>query len=190
MRLATLTLFLFCSQSFADALDEVNAARAQRGLAPFIRDDGLTIAATRAAEYRAERLMFGHCPNDFVHLPSGCRADAAGCAAYPVGYGWLSCCTFERYTYAGAAYAIGRDNKRYMHLFVRVGGAPAIVASEPKKVEPLPPPKAVAPCPATAPVAVYVPLTLVERIRERRVTRLQDAQARSFSRLFGWGCCR
>src|SRR4029450_9749212 len=41
----------------AEALDEVNATRAARGLRPFIRDDGLTQAAAGFAEFRAARLM-------------------------------------------------------------------------------------------------------------------------------------
>jgi hypothetical protein len=102
-----------------DALDEVNATRAARGLAPFIRDDNLTAAAAGCAEFRAARLMAGHTSNDFAALPPGTSASASGCAAWPVGLGWGSCCTYDRYTYAGAAYAMGRDGRRYMHLFVR-----------------------------------------------------------------------
>lgn len=103
----------------AQALDEVNAARAARGLRPYIRDDNLTSAATVCAEFRAARLIAGHTSNDFAALPPGTSATAAGCAAWEPGSGWGSCCTYEGYTYAGAAYAIGRDGRRYMHLFVR-----------------------------------------------------------------------
>lgn len=102
-----------------EALDEVNAARMARGLRPFIRDDGLTQAAASCAEFRASHLMFGHTSNDFAFLPPGVSASSAGCAAYDASLGWLSCCTYENYTHAGAAYSIGRDGKRYMHLFVR-----------------------------------------------------------------------
>jgi hypothetical protein len=102
-----------------DALAEVNAARAARGLQPFVCDDGLCQAALSAAMYRAERCIEGHCQNDFAHLPSGCSATAAGCAAWNVGDGWGACCTYDSYTYAGAAAVIGRDGRRYMHLFVR-----------------------------------------------------------------------
>jgi hypothetical protein len=31
----------------------------------------------------------------------------------------MSCCVYENYTYAGAAWVSGRDGRRYMHLFVR-----------------------------------------------------------------------
>ncbi len=104
--------------SDAGALAEVNAKRAARGLRPFVHDPLLTAAAERCAAFRAQHGLFGHTQNDFAFL-SGASAIAAGCAAYPAEYGWLSCCTYEGYTYAGAAYVTGRDGKRYMHLFVR-----------------------------------------------------------------------
>jgi hypothetical protein len=105
-----------------DALAEVNAARAARGLPPFQRDDGLTAAAMRAADFRAERLLEGHSGNDFAFLPAGVGADAAGCAAWPQGMGWGSCCSWDSYSHAGAAVTVGRDGRRFMHLFVRHGG--------------------------------------------------------------------
>lgn len=102
-----------------EALDEVNATRAARGLRPYIRDGNLTSAATTCAEFRAARLIEGHTSNDFAAVPSGTSAASAGCAAWEPGFGWGSCCTYDGYTYAGAAYATGRDGRRYMHLFVR-----------------------------------------------------------------------
>lgn len=102
-----------------DGLDEVNAKRAARGLPPFIRDEGLTQAASACATFRAEHGLFGHTSNDFAFVPPGSSASSAGCAAYPASYGWMSCCTYEGYTYAGAAWVTGRDGRRYMHLFVR-----------------------------------------------------------------------
>ena len=118
---ATLVVLAFAQNSYAawDALDEVNALRASRGLPAFIRDDGLSRAAAGCADFRAERLIQGHTSNDFAALPAGTWATAAGCAAWPQGMGWGSCCTFEGHRYAGAAYSIGRDGRRYMHLFVR-----------------------------------------------------------------------
>src|SRR5207253_11322790 len=101
-----------------DALDEVNAARAARGLRPFARDDNLTRAAAGCAEFRALRLIAGHTANDFAAVPAGGYATSAGCAAWEPGMGWGACCTYDNYTYAGAAYAIGRAGQRYMHLFV------------------------------------------------------------------------
>lgn len=102
-----------------DALDEVNAARAARGLRPFLRDPALTQGALAAARTRAARFIQGHLPNDFAMLPAGARATSAGCAAWPQGMGWGACCTYESHTYAGAAWAIGADGRRYMHIFVR-----------------------------------------------------------------------
>jgi hypothetical protein len=105
--------------SEGDGLDEVNAARAMRGLRPFVRDEGLAQAARACAQYRASYLMAGHTSNDFGFVPAGSFARSAGCAAASSGWGWLSCCTYENYTYAGAAWVAGRDGQRYMHLFVR-----------------------------------------------------------------------
>lgn len=102
-----------------DGLDEVNAKRAARGLRPFVRDEGLTQAAFACASTRAQQGLFGHTANDFAFVPPGSSASSAGCAAYPASYGWMSCCTYEGYTYGGAAWVTGRDGRRYMHLFVR-----------------------------------------------------------------------
>lgn len=107
------------SASSPDALDEVNATRAARGLRPYARDPYLTMAAQGAAEFRAARMIEGHTSNDFGFVPAGGYATSAGCAAWEPGFGWGSCCTYDGYTYAGAAYAYGRDGRRYMHLFVR-----------------------------------------------------------------------
>lgn len=113
-----------------DALDEVNAARARLGLRPFKRDDGLTLAALRCSRHRADRLVEGHV-NDFAFLPAGCSAGAAGCAAWPQGAGWGSCCWQENWEYAGAAYAIGANGLRYMHIFVANGSNSAAAAGQP-----------------------------------------------------------
>jgi len=107
------------SEDGGDALDEVNAARAARGLRPFMRDPALTQGALAAARTRAARFIQGHLPNDFSMLPPGAQATSAGCAAWPQGMGWGACCTYESHTYAGAAWAIGADGRRYMHIFVR-----------------------------------------------------------------------
>lgn len=101
------------------ALDEVNALRAARGLRPYLHDPALTRAAQRCADVRAAGLIFGHTANDFQYLDPGVACAATGCAAYPASYGWLSCAVYDAYTYAGAAWALGRDGKRYMHLYVR-----------------------------------------------------------------------
>jgi hypothetical protein len=111
-----------------DGLDELNAKRAARGLRPYVRDDGLTAAAHACASYRATYRIFGHAPGrmgDFAFLPAGVSADSAGCAAYPPEYGWLSCCMWENASHAGAAWVMGADGRRFMHVFVRNGGPPA-----------------------------------------------------------------
>lgn len=110
------------AQAADEALAEVNAARAARGLPPFIEDPGLTAAAKAAADYRAQHLIAGHVGGpmgDFAFVPAGTSASAAGCAAWHPSWGWGACCTYDGYRYAGAAFAIGRDGRRYMHLFVR-----------------------------------------------------------------------
>jgi hypothetical protein len=109
-----------------DAMDELNAQRARRGIRPFIRDDGLTIAAATCALHRAMNRIAGHSSNDFGFLPAGASADSAGCGAWAVGTvttdGWTfgTCCADStEYRYAGAAWVLGQDGRRYMHLFLR-----------------------------------------------------------------------
>jgi hypothetical protein len=125
MRLVLTTLLAVATvgSAFAgdDALDEANAARAARGLPAFVRDDGLSAAASAAADFRAARRMAGHTSNDFAYVPPGYHADAAGCAAWDPGMGFGACCLYENWTHAGAAFAIGPDGRRYMHLFVKGG---------------------------------------------------------------------
>lgn len=103
----------------ADALAEVNAARAARGLRPFVHDPLLARAAELAAGFRAANRIAGHTSNDFAFLPPGASASAAGCGALDPSWGWGTCCTYDGYTYAGAGFAYGADGKRYMHVFVR-----------------------------------------------------------------------
>jgi len=114
---------MMASDPTGDALAHVNARRARLGLRPFIEDPGLTVAAENASRYRAAHRIAGHANNDFAFLPQGCRAAAAGCAAWPPwavnALGWGSCCSDENWTYAGAGYAYGSDGLKYMHLFVR-----------------------------------------------------------------------
>jgi Cysteine-rich secretory protein family len=114
-----MTLAATNARAADDALDEVNKARAARGLPQFKRDDGLTTAAKNCADVRARNLWAGHCQNDYNALPAGVTAGATGCAAWEPSMGWGSCCTYENWTYAGAAVTTGRDGIRYMHLFVR-----------------------------------------------------------------------
>src|SRR5438552_14610123 len=93
--LSVLGLVCLTGPSWAgdDALAEVNAARAARGLKPFIKDADLTAGAINVADFRAARLMAGHTGNDFAGLPAGCKATSAGCAAWEPSWGWGACCT-------------------------------------------------------------------------------------------------
>lgn len=103
-----------------DALDEVNAERAKRGLKPFLPDPLLNKAALACAKQRCARFIHGHLPeSDFSYLPAGGQATSAGCGALEPSWGWGTCCTYDNYTYAGAAWVMGSDGRRYMHLFVR-----------------------------------------------------------------------
>lgn len=106
-------------QESKDSLDEVNAERAKRGLQPFTRDPLLCQAAYACAKARAASHIHGHLSSDFDYLPAGARATAAGCGAWLPGEGWGTCCTYDSYQTAGAAWVVGSDGKRYMHLFVR-----------------------------------------------------------------------
>lgn len=107
-----------------DALDAANAARAARGLPPFIRCPQLTAGAINVAQFRAERLIKGHCSNDFAGLPVGVTADAAGCAGNSPSFGFMACCLFENWREAGAAMVLGRDGALYCQLFVRGSSQP------------------------------------------------------------------
>jgi hypothetical protein len=75
----------------ADAIDEVNARRASKGLRPFISDPTLAKAALACARHRAANLIRGHC-NDFSFVPAGYPHGPAGCACWEPGTGWGSCC--------------------------------------------------------------------------------------------------
>ena len=102
----------------SDALHEVNALRAARGMRPYIRDDGLTQAARACAAHRAERRIAGHV-NDFAFLPAGSDASCTGCAAFRPEWGFGACAIYENHTYCGAAWVIGSDGLRYCHAFYR-----------------------------------------------------------------------
>ncbi len=111
-----------------DALAEVNAYRAKRGLPPFQHDPQLTKAALTAATKRAARGIHGHLPeSDFTCLPAGASADAAGCGALEDSWGWGTCCMDDNYSHAGAAWVRGADGLRYMHLFVRITIKPTVI---------------------------------------------------------------
>ena len=121
-----------------DALAEVNAYRAKRGLPPFQPDPQLTKAALTAATKRAARGIHGHLPeSDFTCLPIGATADAAGCGALEDSWGWGTCLMDStEYQIAGAAWVRGADGLRYMHIFCRHGQQPA-TTTKPTTIEPL-----------------------------------------------------
>lgn len=105
-----------------DALAEVNACRAQRGLKPYVNDPLLAQSAYAVASFRAANLISGHVEGrrgDFGFLVNGAESNTAGCGALDVSWGWGACATFDNYTYCGAAWVMGRDSKRYMHAFYR-----------------------------------------------------------------------
>lgn len=102
-----------------DALHEVNAERAKRGLPALLPDPLLNQAARACAKERARLHIHGHLASDFDYLPSGGKATAAGCGALEPSWGWGTCCTYDNYTYGGAAWVMGDDGRRYMHIFVR-----------------------------------------------------------------------
>ncbi len=103
-----------------NALDEVNKARAERGLKPYIHDPLLAKGALACAKQRAARGIHGHLPeSDFTYLPSevGVNGVTGGCAAWESGFG--ACAMYDNYTYCGASWVRGSDGLKYCHIFVR-----------------------------------------------------------------------
>ena len=58
-----------CVFASEDALDELNAVRAARGLRPYVRDDYLTAGAKNVADFRAKYLI-----EDFMIAANGVTA--------------------------------------------------------------------------------------------------------------------
>ena len=137
MKFSMVCLVLLCASSvFAatDALNDVNAARAQMGLPAIQRDEALTQAAMAAADYRATYGIGLHTSNDFAFLPPGAAASGSG-----TGYngGPLTCCyATSNFPVAGAAYSTGGDGVRRVHIFVstRFNGPIAKTARAVEKV--------------------------------------------------------
>jgi len=131
MRLAILfALVLAAPAPAADAFADLNAYRAANRLPKFTRDEGLSRAAEAAASFRAKHRLFGHTESDFKFLPAGASADAAGCAAYPAGYGIMACGLRDDHTHAGAAAVAGDDGKVYWHVFYRGGSGRELIRAE------------------------------------------------------------
>lgn len=104
-----------------DAMDEVNAKRAQKGLRPLQKDPLLCQGAYECAKRRASRGIHGHLPeSDFSCLPSGAQASVGGAGALEDSWGWETCAyDSTQYTVGGAAWVRGRDGLRYMSFFGR-----------------------------------------------------------------------
>lgn len=103
-----------------DALDEVNKARMERGLKPYIYDPLLAKGALECAKQRASRLIHGHLPeSDFSYLPKEVNVNGVvgGCAAWESGFG--ACAMYDNYTYCGASWVRGSDGLKYCHIFVK-----------------------------------------------------------------------
>ena len=110
------------ARTTTDALDQLNRQRMQRGLRPYVFDEGLTQAAERVASIKAASCHSGHLANDFAYLPPGCTASSAGADGSKIHASdpnFYTCCMYDNYTYAGASMAIGPDGCKYMSLFVR-----------------------------------------------------------------------
>lgn len=105
----------------ADAMDEVNAKRARKGLPPLQRDPLLCQAAYECARQRAARNIHGHLPeSDFSYLPSGAHATVGGAGALEDSWGWETCAYDSmQYRVGGAAWVRGPGGLRFMHFFGR-----------------------------------------------------------------------
>lgn len=102
-----------------DGLVEVNDFRRRHSLPPYTYDPAMSQAAASCALYRAQNHITYHTSNDFAFVPAGSFSPGAGCACWRPGTGFGSCRMEENWKYAGAAWVIGSDGMRYMHLFVR-----------------------------------------------------------------------
>jgi len=115
-----------------NALKEVNAARAARGLSPYLQDDGLTAGAKACAEYRAANRIYSHTNDDMSFLPPGVMQWGppdrngmrqglvhGGTNDYSTGTpGFKACCMFDNYTHAGA-WTVVKDGRCYHQILVR-----------------------------------------------------------------------
>lgn len=104
------------------ALDVLNQQRAQRGLRPYVFDEGLTRAAEKCASIRAANHIEGHLGgnmSDFACLEPGVQCSCTGAGALTPDWGFATCAMYEHWTYAGAAAVMGNDGKQYCSLFVR-----------------------------------------------------------------------
>ena len=165
--LAAVIVGLSTAHAATDALDEVNAIRAGRGLPAYRRDAALTQAAMSAADYRARYGMHHHTSNDFSFLPAGAWAAGAGCDGSAIRSGWLTCYSESLYPYAGAACAYDANGIKFCHLFVydRPNPVAAVAQAAVKVVQ-----------------AVTHPVQAVQAVRENRAATSQTGERRG---LFG-----
>lgn len=146
MMLCVMFVLFLCGilRASEDAIAEVNNQRARAGLFPFIRDEGLTIGAERAADYCAARNIQFHTGNDGQFLPAECQrswTSGAGMSSnkfmacyteYPrmmpgeSRHGGISGVQGQT-IYAGAAIAYTSQGQRHCHLFV--SGRPSSILS-------------------------------------------------------------
>lgn len=106
----------------ADAMAEVNAKRASKGLPPLRKDSLLCQAALLVSKQRAARGIHGHLPESdftYVHQVNG-SASVGGCGALEDSWGWETCAyDSPQYSVGGAAWVRGSDGLRYMTFFGR-----------------------------------------------------------------------
>jgi len=102
-----------------NAIGEVNALRAARGLPPLTEDAGLTAGALNVADFRAQRGILGHTASDSNGLPIGVTCRAFGCG-WRTGPGeFTTCHMYGNWTRAGAAKAIGLNGVTLYQIFVK-----------------------------------------------------------------------
>lgn len=112
--------------ALADSFEEMNAQRANLGLAPLIRNEDLMKAAQYKAEWlaahqiKAGRDYWQHRNPDGSFGPMIGAGYIEGIGAQDPGAGWCSCAmrTIGQHE-AGTGLAIGEDGIRYMVLFVK-----------------------------------------------------------------------
>jgi len=117
---AFILLFLQVLIARAEALEEVNLQRASWGQKALIKDEELTLAAQKIAEWQAYyqiSLQTGY--NGHEHPKYEPTGTSVG-TGVSSSYGWSSCLMEVYGSYkAGAGLAIGSDGNRYMVLILQ-----------------------------------------------------------------------
>ena len=108
------------SQGSENAMTEVNAKRALKGLPALQVDLLLCKAAHDCAKQRAARNIHGHLPESDFSYVHGTSATVGGCGALEDSWGWETCAyDSSQYTVGGAAWVRGPNGLRFMHFFGR-----------------------------------------------------------------------